>query len=256
MRGRRLARGAAGVAGFMIIAEVAGRTGLIDPSVVPYMSTVLVEAVRLPADPQFAEGLGKTLMIWGTSLLISLLVAVPLGLLLGSLPRADLAARPLVEFLRPIPSIALVPLVTLVVPFVDTIKIIVVVFAATWPLLINTMYGLREVDPVAKETLRSFGFGRMSVLARVSLPSTAPFVMTGLRLASSVAFIVTVSTELLSGGISGIGVFMITAGASLRTDLIMAAILWTGALGLVANALLVGLQRQAFRWHAMKAVGG
>ncbi|MDH2430085.1 ABC transporter permease subunit [Sphaerisporangium sp. TRM90804] len=252
---RRAARGAAGAAGLMIMAELAGRTGLIDPALLPRMSTILAEAVQLPWDPEFTADLLVTLRVWAMGLLIAVLLAVPLGLMLGNLPRAELSARPLVEFLRPIPSIALLPLVTLLVPSGEAAKIIAVVYAASWPLLINTMYGLRDVDPLAKETLRSFGFGTLAILGRVSLPSAAPFVMTGIRLASSVAFIVTVSAELLAGGEGGLGVFMIRAGSGLRTDLILAAVLWTGVLGLVANLLLVNLQRRAFRWHAVRAVG-
>jgi NitT/TauT family transport system permease protein len=255
MIGRRVARGAAGVAGLLIVAEAAGASGLLDPAFLPRMSAVLLEAVRLTADPEFTPDLVATLRVWAMGLLIAILMAVPLGLMLGNLPRAELAARPLVEFLRPIPSIALIPLVTLLVPSTEAVKIIAVVYAASWPLLINTMYGLRDVDPVAKETLRSFGFGKLAVLRRVSLPSAAPFVMTGVRLASSIAFVVTVSTELLAGGVSGIGVYMIRAASGLRTDLIIACILWTGTLGLVANILLVRLQRRAFRWHAAGAVG-
>ncbi|MEO3809788.1 ABC transporter permease [Sphaerisporangium sp. B11E5] len=255
MIGRRVARGATGVAGLVVAAEIAGASGLLDPAVLPRMSTILLEAVRLPADPEFTADLVATLRVWAMGLLIAVLGAVPLGLVLGNLRRAETAARPLVEFLRPIPSIALIPLVTLLVPSTEAVKIIAVVYAASWPVLINTMYGLKDVDPVARETLRSFGFGRLAVLRRVSLPSAAPFVMTGVRLASSIAFVVTVSTELLAGGVSGIGVYMIRAGSGLRTDLIIACVLWTGALGLVANVLLVRLQRQAFRWHAVKAVG-
>ncbi|GAA1522281.1 ABC transporter permease [Sphaerisporangium rubeum] len=255
MIGRRVARGAIGVAGLLIAAEAAGASGLVDPALLPRMSAVLVEAVRLPADPEFPPDLLSTLRVWAIGLLVAVLGAVPLGLVLGNLRRAELASRPLVEFLRPIPSIALIPLVTLLVPSTEVVKIIAVVYASAWPLLINTMYGLKDVDPVAKDTLRSFGFGRLDVLRRVSLPSAAPFVMTGVRLASSVAFVVTVSTELLAGGVSGIGVYMLRAASGLRTDLILACILWTGALGLVANILLVRLQRRAFRWHAVAAVG-
>ncbi|MFC6085384.1 ABC transporter permease [Sphaerisporangium aureirubrum] len=255
MIGQRVARGAIGVAGLLIAAEAAGASGLIDPTLLPRMSTVLVEAVRLPADPDFPPDLLSTLRVWAMGLLIAVLGAVPLGLVLGNIRRAEVASRPLVEFLRPIPSIALIPLVTLLVPSTEVVKIIAVVYASAWPLLINTMYGLKDVDPMAKDTLRSFGFGRFAVLRRVSLPSAAPFVMTGVRLASSVAFVVTVSTELLAGGVSGIGVYMLRAASGMRTDLVLACVLWTGVLGLVANILFVRLQRRAFRWHAVGAVG-
>ncbi|MEU8266224.1 ABC transporter permease [Sphaerisporangium sp. NPDC049002] len=253
---RRVVRGAAGAAVLLIAAELAGRSGLIDPVLLPPVSTVLAAAGGLVADTEFWTDLWGTVTVWAIGLLIAIVIAVPLGVLLGTLPRAELAARPIVEFLRPIPSVALLPLVTLLIADGHSVKITVIVFAASWPVLINTMYGLRDVDPVAKETLRSFGFGRLAVLGRVSVPSAAPFVLTGVRLAAAVGLVVAISAELVAGGTDGIGAFMIRAGSGLRTDLILAATLWAGILGLAANALLVRVQRRAFRWHSARAGGG
>lgn len=252
----RVARGAVGVAGLLIAGELLGVTGLIDPVLLPRMSAVLIGAAGLLVDPEFLGDLQGTLTVWGTGLLLAVLIAVPFGVLLGTVPRIELTVRPLIEFLRPIPSVVLLPLVTLLIPDDHGVKVTVIVYAAAWPLLINTMYGLRDVDPVAKETLRSFGFGRLSVLGRVALPSAAPFVLTGVRLAAAVGLVVALSAELLAGGSDGIGAFMIQAGAGFRTDLVLAATLWTGVLGLVANSLLLAAQHRAFRWHAVKSGGG
>ncbi|MFC4535868.1 ABC transporter permease [Sphaerisporangium dianthi] len=251
----RVVRGAVGVAGLLVVAELVGRSGLVDPALLPRVSTVLPAAARLLIDPEFLSYLSGTLVVWGGGLLIAVLVGTPLGLLLGSLPKAELAVRPLIEFMRPIPSIVLLPLVTLLMAWDHGIKMTIVVYAAIWPILINTMYGLRDVDPMAKETLRSFGFGKLSVLARVSLPSAAPFVLTGVRIAASIGLIVTVSAELLAGGVDGIGTYMIRAQAGFRTDLVLAATVWTGTLGLLANTLLMRVQGWAFRWHVVKSGG-
>ncbi|WP_248960557.1 ABC transporter permease [Sphaerisporangium perillae] len=251
----RVVRGVVGVAGLLAVAELIGRSGVVDPVLLPRMSAVLAGAAELLVDPRFLSDISGTLLVWGGGLLIAVVVAAPLGILLGSLPKADLAARPLVEFLRPIPSIVLIPLVTFLLPWDHGVKMTVVVYAALWPVLINTMYGLRDVDPLAKETLRSFGFGKLAVLRRVSLPSAAPFVVTGVRVATSIALIVTISAELLAGGSDGIGAYMIRAQAGFRTDLVLAATVWTGVLGFAANALLVRAHRWAFRWHVVKAGG-
>ncbi|GGL21662.1 nitrate ABC transporter permease [Sphaerisporangium melleum] len=251
----RTARGVVGVAGLLVVAELVGRSGLIDPKLLPRVSTVLKAAFELIVDPEFLFYLSGTLTVWGGGLLLAVLLGTPAGLVLGSLPKADLAVRPLIEFMRPIPSVVLLPLVTLLMAWDHGIKMTIVVYAAIWPILINTMYGLRDVDPVAKETLRSFGFGRLAVLARVSLPSAAPFVLTGVRIAASIGLIVTVSAELLAGGVDGIGTYMVRAQSGFRTDLVLAATVWTGLLGLVANALLMRVHRWAFRWHVVKSGG-
>jgi NitT/TauT family transport system permease protein len=131
-----------------------------------------------------------------------------------------------------------------------------VFYACLWPILVNTLYALRDVDPVAKESLRSFGFGTPAVLLRVSLPSAAPFIATGVRIAASVALVVVISTELLVGGDNGMGIYLNdTQSGGGQTDVLLAGACWAGALGLLANGVLIGLERVAFRWHTARAEG-
>ncbi|NUR88047.1 MAG: ABC transporter permease subunit, partial [Nonomuraea sp.] len=127
-----------------------------------------------------------------------------------------------------------------------------IVYASMWPILINTLYGMQDVDPLAKESLRAFGFGPFAVLGRVSLPSAAPFVATGVRIAAGIALVLAVSAELLAGGTAGIGVYTIQAGSGNRTDLIMAATFWAGAFGVLANLVLLAGEKRLFHWHRMR----
>ncbi|RJL18870.1 ABC transporter permease [Bailinhaonella thermotolerans] len=246
-------RGAAGVAGLLIAWELVVRTGLVSDKLLPYASTVLVEAVRILGSAEFLTSVAGTMTAWAIGLLYAIAIAVPLGILLGSLPAVEIALRPIVEFLRPIPSVALIPVVTFFAPEALELKVVLIVFASSWPLLINTMYGLRDVDPLAKETLRSFGFGPLAVLYRVSLPSTAPFILTGVRLAAGVALILAISAELLGSGGEGIGIYTIRAGSGASLDLVLAATLWTGMLGILINTLLVRAERRLFPWREATA---
>ncbi|WP_329091242.1 MULTISPECIES: ABC transporter permease [unclassified Streptosporangium] len=249
----RLLCGAIGVAGLFCVMEGAGRAGLIDPLAFPLASTVLGRAVTLVTDGEFLSDVVSTLGVWATGLLLTVAIAVPAGFLLGSLPRVERALRPIVEFLRPIPSIALIPLALAVFSDRFDMKVTLVVYAATWPVLINTMYGLKDVDPLAKETLRSFGFGKPAVLWRVSLPSTAPFIATGVRLASAIALIVAISAELIGGGADGIGSYVLeSAGGVDATQYVIAAAIWAGVIGVVTNGLFVLAERRLFRWHTAR----
>ncbi|MEV0378901.1 ABC transporter permease [Nonomuraea sp. NPDC050643] len=252
MTGARMLRGAAGVAGFLVAAELLVRFGLSEKFVFPAPSTVLNEAGRLPADPQFLEGVAVTLSNWALGLLIATVVAVPLGVLLGALPPVERAVRPVLEFMRPIPSVAIIPLAILLIPVDELMKVSVIVYASIWPILINTLYGMHDVDPLAKETLRAFGFGPLAVLAKVSLPSSAPFVATGVRIAAGVALVLAVSAELVAGGSAGIGVYVGVAGSGNRTDLMMAATCWASVLGVAANLALLAGERRLFHWHRMR----
>ncbi|MFF4993134.1 ABC transporter permease [Streptosporangium saharense] len=259
MSGRALLRnrvvcGALGVATLLLLAEAAGRAGLFGQDTLPLTSTIVARTVELAGDEEFLTDVAATMTAWSLGLLLTVAVTVPLGLLLGSLPKVEAAVRPLIEFLRPIPSVALIPLAILLFPDRLDLKIAVIFYASCWPILINTMYGLRDVDPVAKETLRSFGFGPLAVLWRVSLPSTAPFIATGVRLAGGIALILAVSAELLAGGSDGIGAYVIEASSSPDgLEFIIAATVWAGILGVVTNSLFIGAERRLFRWHTARA---
>lgn len=252
----RAARGVLGVAIAIAIAEAAARTQLVDRDLLPPISAVLGSAAELAVDGEFLRHMAATLIAWAYGMVLTVAIAVPLGLLLGTVPAANTAVRPLLEFLRPIPSVALIPLALLAVGGDMGTKVTVIVYASAWPVLFNTMYGLRDVDPLAKDTLRTFGFGPLAVLRRVALPSAAPFIVTGIRLAASVALILAVSTELIAGGRHGIGVYITAAGSARNSiELMLAATLWAGAIGLAANALLVRIERSAFRWHTARNGG-
>jgi len=245
--------GAIGVVGLLCVVEAAGRTGLIPTIQFPLASTVLANAVALAGDTEFLADVGATMLGWGLGLLATVLLAVPAGLVLGSVPAIETALRPVIEFMRPIPSVALIPLAGFLFSERLDMKIAMIVYASTWPILINTMYGLRDVDPVAKETLRTFGFGRLSVLWRVALPSAAPFIATGVRVSAAIALILAISTELIGGGSDGIGSFIILAGSSPDgLTLTIAATVWAGMLGLLTNAAFVAAERRIFHWHTTR----
>ncbi|TDD82092.1 ABC transporter permease subunit [Actinomadura darangshiensis] len=250
------ARGAAGVAVLFLASEVLGRAGIVDRSYLPPASTITARAFELAGDPDFLGDVRVTLTAWALGLLIAVAIAVPLGLLLGSVPAVNTAVRAIVEFLRPIPSVALIPLAALLLGSGLEMEVPLIVYASSWPILFNTMYGLDDVDPTAKETLRSFGFSRLQVLLRVSLPSAAPFIATGVRLAASIALILAVGTEILSGFGDGLGMFIAMAnnGPDGNVD-VLAGTVWAGCLGLVIDSVLGQGENRVFRWHRAQGSG-
>ena len=245
-------RGLIGLAASLLLAQLLGSSGVLSRSVLPLASTVLTRAAGLAVNPQFLADLAATLEAWAAGLAIAVAVAVPCGLILGSVPGLRSATRALVEFLRPIPAVALIPLAALLLGPGPRMNVTLIAYAAAWPVLLNTIYGLDDVDPLAKETLRAFGFGRIAVIRRVCLPSAAPFIVTGIRLASSVAIVVSIGIGVVTGRIdgNGIGAFIADASTSAPgTDVVLAAALWAGVLGLALNALIAWAGRRALPWH-------
>jgi NitT/TauT family transport system permease protein len=249
-RTRMWVRGLLGVIAFLLLAELFGATA-ISRSVLPLMSTVLVQAAELLGNGKFLVDLAATLEAWAIGMVITVAIGVPAGLLLGSVPVVRSATRAIVEFLRPIPAVALIPLVALVLGPGLRLDDTLIVYAAIWPVLFNTIYGLDDVDPVAKETLRAFGFGRLTVIWRVSLPAAAPFIATGIRIASSIAIILNISTGLITGRVDGdgIGAFIADAYNAGTLNPALAATFLTGFLGLALNALLLWGERRALPWY-------
>ncbi|MEV0667687.1 ABC transporter permease [Actinomadura luteofluorescens] len=250
------ARGAAGVAVLFLASELLGRAGIVDRSFLPPASSITARAFELAGDTEFLFNVRVTLTAWALGLLIACAVAIPLGLLFGSVPAVNTAVRAIVEFLRPIPSVALIPLAALVLGSGLEMEVPLIVYASSWPILFNTVYGLDDVDPTAKETLRSFGFSRFQVLLRVSLPSAAPFIATGVRLAASIALILAVGTEILSGFGDGLGMFIAQAGnvPDGTTD-VLAGTVWAGCLGLLIDTALGQGEDRVFRWHKAQRSG-
>ncbi|TYK45921.1 ABC transporter permease [Actinomadura decatromicini] len=250
------ARGAAGVAVLFLASEALGRAGIVDRSFLPPASSVTARAIELFGDSDFLSNVRVTLTAWALGLAIAVAIAVPLGLLLGSVPAVNTAVRAIVEFLRPIPSVALIPLAGLILGSGLNMEVPLIVYACCWPILFNTMYGLHDVDPLAKETLRSFGFNRLQVLIRVSLRSAAPFIATGVRLSASVALILAVGTEILSGFGDGLGMFIAQAGTVPEgTRDVLAGTVWAGCIGLIIDTVLVQAENRAFRWHLAQRSG-
>nr|WP_307868931.1 ABC transporter permease subunit [Umezawaea beigongshangensis] len=179
-------------------------------------------------------------------------IAVPLGLVLGSVPAVRHATRAVIEFLRPIPSVALIPLAVVVLGIGPETKITLAVYAAVWPLLFNTIYALDELDPLLVETARVFGADRLRVLFFVALPSALPFVITGVRLAATTGLVVLISVELLVGGSGGIGEFIMVArsGAG-RMDLVLAGTVVAGVIGYLLNEAFERAQRRWVGWSSV-----
>lgn len=256
-RGKTVARGAIGLLALFVIAEIVSRSGIVDAAFLPPTSLVLVRVAELLVDPAFLGAIASTLQAWAIGLVICIVVSVSLGVVLGSSPGAYSASRAVIEFLRPIPSVALIPLAILVLGNDAEMKIALIVFSTAWPVLFNTIYGMHDVDPIAKLTAKSFGRGRLATLWQVSLPSAAPFIFTGIRIAASVALIVAISAELLAGASDGLGRWMLDASATgNRPDLVYAATIIAGLLGLAINGVLVLVERRFLSWQpALRSTG-
>ncbi|WP_369250551.1 ABC transporter permease [Streptomyces sp. R41] len=248
MRGANAALGAAGLAAFLALGEAVPRLGLIKEDYFPPTSRIAKALGTELADHAFWTALGDTLTGWALGLAIAVSAGILVGVVISVVPHLREATASTIEFLRPIPSVALIPLAVLLYGTELRSVLLLVVYASFWQVLIQVMYGVQDVDPVADETARSYGLGTWARVRHVLWPTALPYVMTGVRLAAAVALILTITAELVIGA-PGLGARIALAETSQAVPEMYALIVVTGLLGLLINVGARTVERRALAWH-------
>ncbi|WP_409468276.1 ABC transporter permease [Streptomyces sp. HC307] len=248
MRGVNLALGAAGLAAFLALGEAVPRLGLVKDDHFPPTTRIADALGREVTDGAFWTALGDTLTGWALGLAIAVGAGVAVGLVVSVVPYLREATASTIEFLRPIPSVALIPLAVLLYGTELRSVLLLVVYAAFWQVLIQVLYGVQDVDPVADETARSYGLGTWARIRHVLWPTALPYVMTGVRLAAAVALILAVTAELVIGA-PGLGARIAVAQTSQAVPEMYALIVVTGVLGLLINVGARTVERRTLAWH-------
>jgi ABC-type nitrate/sulfonate/bicarbonate transport system permease component len=236
------------VAAALALFELLPRIGAINERYFPPISQTLGTLADQATQSSYWHAIGDTLEGWALGLGIAAALAIPLGIVIGSAPLLYRATRGVIEFLRPVPSVALIPLAILIYGPGLQSKVFLAAFASFWQLIMQTLYGVQDVDPVATDTARSFGYGRIQRLWRVTLPSAVPYIATGLRIASAVALILSVTAELIIGS-AGLGRSINVARSGGDVELMYALIITTGIVGLVLNSIFVWGEKRVLHWH-------
>lgn len=244
---RPAALGAVGIAAFLVAWEAAGQAQTFGRSIPPFSETLKALSGQLREAP-FWQALGQTLGTWAIGFSTAAVVAVAAGLLLNSSALLQRAVRPTIEFLRPIPPVTLLPLALLMFGSTKTMQVTLIVFGCFLPLLTQTLYGLKEIDPVSKATMSTFRVTRPRRVLWLSLPSASPFIATGLRVASTLALLIAITTELL-GSAAGLGQILLTATANGEYAEMLAVVAVIGFLGMVVNGVFSLIEKRMLHWR-------
>ncbi|MGW0823209.1 ABC transporter permease [Streptomyces sp. NPDC002845] len=243
-----VALGATGLAAFLALCEAVPRLGLVKEDYFPPVSRIADALVTELGDDTFWTALGDTLTGWALGLVIAVTAGILAGVVIAVVPYLREATASTIEFLRPIPSVALIPLAVLLFGSELRSVLLLVVYASFWQVLIQALYGVQDVDPVAEETARSYGLGAWARVRHVLWPTALPYVMTGVRLAAAVALILAVTAELVIGA-PGLGARIAVAQASQAVPEMYALVVVTGVLGLLINVGARTVERRALAWH-------
>jgi ABC-type nitrate/sulfonate/bicarbonate transport system permease component len=247
-RPSQFALGVIGLLGLVVLGEILPRLGFIPRRYFPTSSEIGRALLDQLGQADFWTAVGDTLQGWAIGLAIAAVAGIVLGILIGSSHFLREFTASTIEFLRPIPSVALIPLAALLWSTNLQSKLLLVVYAAFWQVLLQVLYGVQDVDPVAQDTARAYGLGPWARVRHVVWPTALPYVMTGLRLAAAVALILAVTAELVIGN-PGLGKTLAVAQSSGAVATTYALVVVTGILGVIVNVGFRAVERRALSWH-------
>ena len=236
----------------LVTSELLIRAGTVPATSFPPPSSVFQEFLLLLFSSAFWSAIGQTVLTSVLGILIIIAIATPLALLIGLSGWVRESTWFLIEFLKPIPPVALIPLGLILWGPSPTMKLLLVCFGAIWPLLTQLVYGVREVSGVALDMARSYRLGWRKTTAHVVIPSVFPFAVTGLRVTAAIAIVISVVVEMV-GGAPGLGQSITVAQTANAMPTMYALILAAGFLGLFINGIFVAIEKRLLFWHASQA---
>lgn len=234
-------------AALLVTWELLSLSGVFPPELPP-VSTVAAWLLANLTTADLWTVMGLTLMHWGAALTVGIVAGTAIGAAMASIPAVTELLIGTVEFFRPIPVVVYLPIMLLLFGARPQVVVILAAVAATWPVLLQTLYGIKAVDPVTVDTARVYGLTALQRLAWVTVPSALPFFGTGVRIASSITLLAVIAVELI-GAVPGLGNTLNTYAANGIYAATYGVIVLTGLLGVLLNAVFERLEHRALRWH-------
>lgn len=232
--------------------EVAPRIGLVDRTFLPEFSVVAKALVDLAESGQLWEHISASLGRALRGFAIAVVFAVPLGILIGWYRPLAQYLSPVLELFRNTAALALLPVFVLILGIGETSKVALVTYACIFPILLNTISGVRTVDPLLIKSARSLGLPAYRLFQKVILPAALPTIFTGIRLSAASSILVLIAAEMV-GARSGLGYLIMASQLNFQIPQMYAGILTIALVGLVFNYVLVLLERRFSRWRTPAA---
>jgi ABC-type nitrate/sulfonate/bicarbonate transport system permease component len=236
------------LAGLLLTWEGVARMQWVSPLIVPRPSRILENFLELIVSGQIPWQIVASMRRAMQGYLLSALIFIPLGIIMGLFHGVYRALDVVIEMLRPIPPPVIIPVAMLFFGLDDEMKIFVILFSCAWPILLNTIDGVRSTDAVLLNTARTFGLTPVATIRRVILPACAPQIMTGLRVSLPIMLILVVISEMV-GSTDGIGYFILDAQRRFRIAQMYSGMLALAILGYALNQLFNLFYRILMPWH-------
>jgi len=232
---------------FLLIWEIAPRIGLADPVFIPPVSAVFSALGDLILSGELLKHTTISLQRAFTGFAVASVLAIPLGFMVGWFRIVEKYIDPLLQTIRQLPVLAMFPVFILLFGIGEVSKIVIIALACFWSIFMNTVSGVKNVDPLLVKSARSMGVSDIEMFKKVVLPAATPSIFTGLRYGGTVALILLVAAEML-GAKSGLGYAVNNWQLLFLIPEMFAAIITLTLLGLVVNYILVWLEKKASYW--------
>jgi NitT/TauT family transport system permease protein len=250
-------RGIAGLVLLVLIWELFARSGLFTQALTPPVTRIASTVWRTLLDGSILTNAGYTLARVLAGLLLACLVGIPVGILMGRFRPVERFFLPLVSVLMPIPSLAWVPLFILWFGIGEVTTLLVVGYAATFPIIYNVWTGVRAVNPLWVRSALAMGANQKQLFRSVVLPGASPYVFTGIRLAFGRGWIAVIGGEMLANPAAGLGRAIFDAREFLDSEVMLASILAIGVIGIAFERLVFQTveERTVARWGMVVGAG-
>lgn len=246
---KKLFKSFAAIFVLLAIWEISPRLGFVDRTFLPPFSEVIQAWWQLLLSGELLSHFKASLLRSLTGFVAALLLAIPLGLLVGWYKPLSEILTPLLEVFRNTAALALLPVFVLILGIGETSKIAIILYACSWPILLNTISGVKHVDPLLIKSAKSMGLSPVRLFQKVILPAAVPTIFTGIRLAGASSILVLVAAEMV-GAKAGLGYLINYAQYNFQVSNMYAGIITISALGLLFNWTLVKLEGHFTTWKS------
>jgi NitT/TauT family transport system permease protein len=230
-----------------ILWEILPKIGVVDPFICPTFIQTIQATINLILSGELLIDIKMSLFRAFTGFILAVLFAIPAGILIGRVKKADEILSPLLEFFRSTPAMALYPVFMLFLGLGEVSKVALITFGSLWPTLLNTISGTKEVDPLLIKAARSMGISKIGLLIKIVLPSIVPSVITGLRLSLSSAIMMVIAAEMLNAN-KGLAFMIVYYESKFESDRMFAGIICIALIGLLFNYAMVELEKHISKW--------
>jgi NitT/TauT family transport system permease protein len=236
------------IAALALVWEWLPRLGVVDATFLPPLSEVLAAWWHLVTSGELWAHVQASVVRSLSGFGLAVVAAIPLGLVIGWYKPVAVLVNPLLEVFRNTAALALLPVFVLILGLGETSKIAIIFYACTWPILLNTISGVRTVDPLLIKSARSLGLGPVRLFQKVVLPAAVPTIFTGIRLAGAFSILILIAAEMV-GAKAGLGYLINYAQYNFAVPDMYAGIITISAIGLGVNQLLVVVERRFSTWR-------